>query len=108
MKPAWRERLEARDRARPRKSNFIGAPAAFKLELACQQLTKAFAGGWGCYHVGSSRERKDWRDVDVRLVLDDKDFDKLFPDAHEDRCEFDQRWLILTIAISEWLSKQTG
>jgi hypothetical protein len=107
VKPAWRERLEARDRARPRKASFVGAPAAFKLELACQHLNRAF-GGFGCYHVGSSRERKDWRDIDVRMILDDKEFDRLFPDAHENSWEFDARWLILTIAISEWLSKESG
>jgi hypothetical protein len=105
--PAWLERIRARELARPRKSNFIGAPAAFKLELACQHLNRAF-GGWGCYHVGSSRQRKDWRDVDVRLILDDKEFDRLFPDAQENSWEFDARWLVLTIAISEWLSKESG
>jgi hypothetical protein len=105
--PPWLERLRDRDRTRPRKSNFIGAPAAFRLELACQELSRAFPG-WGCYHVGSSRQRKDWRDVDVRLVLDDHEFEKLFPEAHENAWESDPRWLILTIAISDWLSKQTG
>lgn len=29
------------------------------------------------YHVGSSLERSDWRDVDVRLILDDESFDAL-------------------------------
>lgn len=87
--------------------NFVGAPAFFKLELACQTLTRAF-GSWGCYHCGSSRQRKDWRDVDVRYVLDDKEFARLFPDAQESRWESDPRWLVMTIAISEWLSKETG
>lgn len=103
--PAWLERL--RSRPRRAKANYIGAPAAFKLELACQHLNRAF-GGWGCYHVGSSRERANWRDVDVRMILDDKDFDKLFPDAQENSWEFDPRWLLMTVAISEWLSKETG
>ena len=30
------------------------------------------------YHVGSSLERKDWRDVDVRLILPDDEFDAMF------------------------------
>ena len=30
------------------------------------------------YHVGSSLMSKDWRDVDVRLILPDKKFAKLF------------------------------
>jgi hypothetical protein len=105
--PAWQQRLRDRDRGRPRKSSFIGAPAAFKLEIACQLINRAF-GGWGCYHVGSSRERKDWRDVDVRYMLDDKEFAKLFPAAHDNSWEFDARWLLLTVAISDWLTKETG
>lgn len=30
------------------------------------------------YHVGSSLHSKDWRDVDVRLILDDADFERRF------------------------------
>ncbi len=34
--------------------------------------------GHTCYHVGSSLTRKDWRDVDVRLILPDADFVERF------------------------------
>lgn len=30
------------------------------------------------YHVGSSLKTKDWRDVDVRLILPDEEFEELF------------------------------
>jgi hypothetical protein len=30
------------------------------------------------YHVGSSLDRKDWRDVDVRLILPDDEFEQRF------------------------------
>jgi hypothetical protein len=30
------------------------------------------------YHVGSSLRTKDWRDVDVRLILPDEEFDERF------------------------------
>lgn len=30
------------------------------------------------FHVGSSLKTKDWRDVDVRLILDDEDFERRF------------------------------
>ena len=30
------------------------------------------------YHVGSSLKTKDWRDVDVRLILPDDEFEALF------------------------------
>lgn len=88
------------------KWNYLGAPAAFKLELACQHLGRAF-GGYGIYLVGSVLQRPDWRDVDVRMILSDKEFADLFPGCGSN-WEFDQRWLIMTVAISHWLSDQTG
>lgn len=88
------------------KVSYIGAPAVFALEIACQTVSKAF-GGYGCYVVGSSMERADWRDVDVRLIMSDAEFSALFPDAGE-HWEFDPRWLLLTVSISGYLSKVTG
>ena len=91
----------------PRKKvNYIGAPKVFALEQACKHLTAAF-GCFGCYVVGSALESPDWRDVDVRYMLPDEEFKKLFP--HAGRCwEQDERWLLLTVAISEWMSRITG
>lgn len=93
-----------------KKSFYVGAPACFALEEACQFINRAF-GGFGCYLVGSALERPDWRDIDVRLIMRDQEFAELFPDAgplDEHRWEFDPRWILLTVAISERLSKQTG
>lgn len=92
-----------------KKHNYVGAPAIFALTQACQDLNRAF-GGFGCYLVGSAMERPDWRDVDVRFILSDEEFATLFPGAevHSGAWEFDQRWLIMTISISERLSKLTG
>jgi hypothetical protein len=88
------------------KANYVGAPAVFALELACRQINEAF-DGFGCYLVGSSLERPDWRDIDVRYIMRDEDFDKLFPNAGR-HWEKDARWLLLTTSISERLSKVTG
>lgn len=88
------------------KGCYIGAPACFVLEEACKVLNDAF-DGYGCYTVGSSLQRPDWRDVDVRLIMSDEGFAALFPDAG-DHWECDPRWLLLTVAISERLSRQTG
>lgn len=99
--------------AKPRRKGiYIGAPAVFALEQACQHITKAF-GMYGCYVVGSCLERPDWRDIDVRYILPDEEFAKLFPDAEifpdgTGAWEFDARWLLLTVAVSDWLRKQTG
>lgn len=94
------------------KGIYVGAPAAFRLELACQHLYRAFVDHrgdsfGGIYLVGSALERPDWRDIDVRLILDDASFARLFPDARNN-WEFDPRWLIMTSTISAWLSDQTG
>ena len=94
-----------------RKANYVGAPAIFALESACRQVTEAF-GGFGCYIVGSALERPDWRDVDVRYIMRDEEFVALFPDAvmfpDGGGCwEQDARWLLLTVSISDRLSKVT-
>ena len=89
------------------KGVYIGAPACFALEQACQHISDAL-GGYGCYVVGSALERQDWRDVDVRYILSDEEFEKLFPNAIGKCWEHDARWLLLTVSISSWLSKQTG
>ena len=91
-----------------KKAGYIGAPACFKLEIACKVINDAF-GGHGCYVVGSAIERPDWRDVDVRMILTDAGFEALFPDALlNGSWEFDARWTLMTTAISGWLKEQTG
>ena len=89
------------------KCNYVGAPAIFALELACRDLCEAFNVS-ACYVVGSAIERADWRDVDLRMILSDEAFSVLFPDAHDRVWEQDPRWLLLTVSISEHLSKVTG
>lgn len=92
------------------KGIYVGAPACFALELACQHLNAAF-GEFGCYVVGSALERPDWRDVDVRFIMEDAAFEAEFPGAgpiSHNRWEFDPKWLVLTTSISKWLSDQTS
>lgn len=90
------------------KASYVGAPAIFLLERECRLLNEAFGDGHpGCYLVGSSLVKPDWRDVDIRFIMPDDEFEKLFPDA-ERHWEFDQRWLIMTASISLHLSKVTG
>lgn len=89
------------------KAIYIGAPAHFALELACQIVNDAF-DTYGCYVVGSALERQDWRDVDIRMIMDDAQFAAEFPNVDGRSWEFDAKWLLLTISISSWLSKQSG
>ena len=88
------------------KASYVGAPACFALEQCCQIVRDAF-GEYGMYLVGSALTRQDWRDVDVRYILSDDEFARLFPDADE-HWEHDPRWLLLTVSISEWMQKRTG
>jgi hypothetical protein len=94
-----------------RKASYVGAPACFALDIACRLLNEAFhEDGYGCYLVGSATSRADWRDIDVVAILSDDAFESLFPDAHVQQGSFehDPRWLVLTVALSKWLSEQSG
>jgi hypothetical protein len=92
-----------------KKSVYVGAPACFSLELACQPINRAF-GGFGCYLVGSALERPDWRDIDVRYIMTDEEFAAEFPAVNmaAHNWEFDPKWILLTTGISAYLSKASG
>lgn len=89
------------------KATYVGAPACFLLEQAAQHVTKAF-NTVGCFLVGSALTRPNWRDVDVRLMLTDEEFEKLFPGTKARHYEHNAKWLLLTTSISLWMTKFTG
>jgi len=55
----------------------VGFPASIKLSSIFGQLLRD-AFGEIPYHVGSSIFQKDRRDVDVVVLLEDEDFEKMF------------------------------
>lgn len=69
------------------------------LNTACTPLAEAF--GFGTYLVGSALTDPDFRDVDVRLILDDEEFDRRFGDS-----EF--VWGVMCRGIAALLVKMTG
>lgn len=94
--------------AKRRRVNWVPAPAYFNLNMACVAINKAFAAGiGGCYLVGSSTERRDYRDVDVRYIMADEHFDRLFTGGG-DRPDLDPLWSLLCTSIACWLQQQTG
>lgn len=101
------ERLRSERENKPRKPVDIGTgmPATSHLEAFGQCLRDAF--GAMPYHVGSSIHGKTWRDVDVRIMLDDDRFDALFPGyaAYRQR---DAWWSLVCSAISELGKQRTG
>jgi hypothetical protein len=96
------------------RANYIGAPEFFHLNSLCRILNDAF--GYHNYLVGSSIIKRDFRDVDIRCILEDEEFDRMFPDSKgtagtgKGECSWvhDARWSILCASISEWLSTRSN
>lgn len=95
--------------ARGDRANYLPAPHFFLLNQACVALNDAF-GGVHCYLVGSSLYKRDYRDVDVRCILDDEHFDRLFPGATAGTSHDPQRhplWSVMCTSIALMLRGQT-
>lgn len=78
------------------------------LNMACRLFVDAF--GWHVYHVGSSLLRRDYRDVDVRCLLADEEFERIFPGARETlrKGRHDARLLALNLSVSAYLAQQSS
>lgn len=84
---------------RKRRVSYLPMASFIQLDHACAVITAAFDGTYP-FHVGSSTLRPDWRDVDVRLILDDDEYAGRFSDP--------AYWSLFCLAVSEWLSRVTG
>jgi hypothetical protein len=62
--------------------------------------------GHTCYHVGSSLITKDWRDVDVRLILPDDEFAERF--GKETSPETNPKLGAITLAFAALGKQMTG
>lgn len=89
------------------RANWLPAPHYFNLNHACRLVNDSF-GDFGCYLVGSSLERRDFRDVDVRFIMGDEAFDRLFRAVDGKAGWTNALWSLMCSSISEWLSKQSG
>lgn len=78
----------------------------FKLDVACIPLWRAFQNHGGVYMVGSVLRKADWRDVDIRVILDDAEYDRMFPAT--DKWGENAFWKIICISISNYLGSVTG
>ena len=70
-----------------------------RLDVACVPLQEAFP--FGVYLVGSAEERADYRDVDVRVIMQDEEFDRRYGDSPA-------VWSITCLGICEYLRRATG
>lgn len=57
------------------------------------------------YHVGSSLRTKDWRDVDVRLILPDDEFEEMFGDVQN---YVNKKLAAVTLAFAALGKEMTG
>lgn len=77
----------------------------FNLDQACKALGETFH--FNVYLVGSVLTRPNFRDVDIRCMLDDEDYDKLFMSPFKDlNCDHMKK--VMNISISAWLKAMTG
>ncbi len=70
-----------------------------RLDHACRIIDAAF--GEPPYLVGSANDRNDFRDVDVRLILADAEFDAMFGGR-------EQFWGLFCLAVTYYLAEVSG
>jgi len=101
----WHDLLRAADLVRLKhRATYLSPTEMFNLDHACRSISQAY--GYCLYHVGSSLRVADYRDVDIRCILSDEDFLKMFP---QPKPVSDQTRLhLLNTALSEWLRARTG
>lgn len=83
----------------------VGMPATLLLDEFGSQVWAAF--GNPCYHVGSSLLKKQWRDVDVRLILNDEEYERMGLGDPE-RTHHNAKWVSLILAYSALGKAMTG
>jgi hypothetical protein len=84
----------------------VGMPHSLNLQRFGAYLNAMF--GEHTYHVGSSLENKDgWRDVDVRIILDDEVWDKMeLGDPINPHSN--AKWVAYCLALSSFGKDLTG
>jgi hypothetical protein len=82
----------------------VGSPGFFLLNQACLAVRYAFGS---VFLVGSAIASKDYRDVDVRAILADREFERLFPGLIGNP-RLNPMWSLLCSSISVHLSQASG
>jgi len=82
-----------------------GMPAGIWLQKFGTIIEDYF--GYVPYHVGSSLVTKDWRDVDVRLILPDEEYAAQFGSIHASAIG-DRKLAAITLAFASLGTAMTG
>lgn len=88
------------------RANYLPPSCLFGLHAACAEIMKAYPDTYGVYLVGSSIYRKDYRDVDIRCIVPDDVFDKMFP--KDGPVGERPLWRLTCLALSTWISQVSG
>jgi hypothetical protein len=83
----------------------VGMPGQLKLNHFGRVVSEAF--GATAYHVGSSMLTDTWRDVDVRVILSDEEFERQIGELTRPMC-MNQRWNALCLAFAALGREMTG
>ncbi len=81
------------------RATFLSPPDLYRLDWACRPIRLAF--DTPPYLVGSALTRPNFRDIDLRLILDDKRFKKLVGGSGD-------LLLLLNIALSDLVTSAAG
>jgi hypothetical protein len=85
--------------------NYVGMPAALLLDDFGEAVRDAF--GAIPYLVGSATQHRNWRDVDVRLILDDDEYERQ-GFGHPDHAGYSTRLTAMVKAFSVLAHHMTG
>lgn len=88
-----------------KRGNWVPAPQAYLLNLLCVGINDSL-GDYGCYLVGSALHTRDYRDVDVRFIMKDEQYDVWF--GTQRPAHTNALWTLLCTSISLFLQKHTG
>jgi hypothetical protein len=83
----------------------VGAPGFFLLNQAIMPVNAAF--DTICWLVGTAIEYRNWRDIDVRAVLPDEQYQRLFLGIGT-AARVHPLWSLLCSSTSLWLAQATG
>lgn len=83
------------------RASWLTISQQFNLNVACKPLATI---GYGTFHVGSSLTKPDYHDVDLRCILEDSEYARMFESDENGEA----LRLFLNTAISEWVAARTG
>ena len=92
------------------RSMYLTVDELWRLANACRPIEDAFGGNM-VWLVGSVLERPDYRDVDLRVILDDEHYDRLFIKRDNPTWEgglLDQFRMLMQTAMNVMLKETTG